>query len=355
MKRLLGATLLLLSIASAAFGKQSWDTLIYTHDRHEQKYKVGNCDVCHVSILKSKKARDDNYADDQSCNKTGCHDIKNQDSCFTCHTNSSAKSPLKSRREIKFSHKKHAGMPPVVTREAEPETGSPAENETIRKGEAENAQAKMMAIYEKFCRGDTAGARAAFEASPLLKRKYSYPEAFQLVGESAPGAKKGKGRAGSLSLGIECRVCHSYIDSTFYYDRNDMPPMALCLLCHQKERANTNCIHCHSNPAIILSHSPGGRGDHGPLYGQSPRSCETCHDNNFCGKCHSGQIAEHVHPSNYLYLHSYDVFNGSMQCETCHDTRQSCDGCHQRSWGRIVDHRKVILSTTSCKSCHRSK
>jgi nitrate/TMAO reductase-like tetraheme cytochrome c subunit len=62
-----------------------------------------------------------------------------------------------------------------------------------------------------------------------------------------------------------------------------------------------------------------------------------------------------VHPRNYLHLHQFDVFSGQTECATCHDLRQSCDGCHARSWGRIVDHRNMINGTQSCKSCHRGK
>ncbi len=84
-----------------------YDTIIYTHHAHEMEYEVGSCDVCHENIKKSKKARDDNYADDQSCHTSGCHDIKNQDSCFVCHTNADAPTPLKPKREVKSNHKIH--------------------------------------------------------------------------------------------------------------------------------------------------------------------------------------------------------------------------------------------------------
>lgn len=357
------AVMLMLSLVPAASGKTVWDTLVYTHGMHETKYKVGNCDVCHVNILKSKKARDDNYADDQSCAKSGCHDIKTQDSCYVCHTNSSAKSPKKPRREIKFSHKQHAALPPFPYAGTVPERGSAKTTsaKTGRKAAIAEADSKLMNIYELFSKGDTLGARELFSANRSLLKKYSSRDSYKSVQEmiswksATKPATGNSGQPQKQSLGIDCRICHSYIDSTFYYTRKEMPLMAVCLDCHENERASINCSYCHTDPSIILSHSAGSRGDHGPLSAQSPRSCETCHDNNYCGKCHSGQIAEHVHPANYLYLHSYDAFSGSMQCETCHDTRQSCDGCHQRSWGRIVDHRNMISGTTSCKSCHRSK
>ncbi|MFC1585395.1 cytochrome c3 family protein [Fibrobacterota bacterium] len=84
------------------------DTLIYTHLTHEKKYNVGKCETCHENILNSRRARDDNFADDMSCNVAGCHDIKDQATCHVCHTNAKGMSPVKPQREVVHSHKVHA-------------------------------------------------------------------------------------------------------------------------------------------------------------------------------------------------------------------------------------------------------
>jgi hypothetical protein len=106
MKRLT-ISFLVIFMAVGINAKSAPDTLIFTHEAHMNKYKIGKCEACHVNILKSTKARDDNYADQQLCNKTGCHDIKNQDSCYVCHTSPNGKTPIKPKREIKFNHKVH--------------------------------------------------------------------------------------------------------------------------------------------------------------------------------------------------------------------------------------------------------
>jgi hypothetical protein len=66
-------------------------------------------------------------------------------------------------------------------------------------------------------------------------------------------------------------------------------------------------------------------------------------------------ISEDVHPPNYIYIHQFDIFNSQDQCSTCHDMKKSCDECHNRMWSRIVDHRRMLNKSTSCKSCHQGK
>jgi len=264
MSRYLLPFIIILS-ALPAMAKSGYDTLIYTHSRHELIYNVGKCDACHTNIMKSTKARDDNYTDQQLCNKTGCHDIKNQDSCFVCHTNPNGKTPLKPKREIKFNHKVH------------------------------------------------------------------------------------------INDSIDCKTCHGYIDKTYYFDRKDMPIMSACVDCHEKDGARNDCEYCHTDPAIIMSHGMDDREGHGDLYKQAPQSCETCHINNFCDKCHQGTITEDVHPHNYLYIHQFDALGPANKCFVCHDAHQSCDACHQRSWGKVLNHQNLINGTQSCTTCHKGK
>ncbi len=266
------------TIAASLEAKTAFDTLIYTHHAHETRYKAGNCDVCHVSIVKSDKARDDNYASQKACAAIGCHDIKNHDSCFVCHTNANAATPPKPKREILFSHKIHMKL-------------------NGNKGQA----------------------------------------------------------AGQAFSGTDCKLCHACIDSMSYFTRKGMPPMDQCISCHKNRNVDVDCSFCHTDRTIVRSHRMEGAVGHGDLYYKAPRSCERCHENNHCDKCHKGQTAVDVHPRNYLYLHQFDVFSGRIECEACHDLHQSCDGCHVKSWGRIVDHRSAINGTQSCKSCHRGK
>lgn len=248
--------------------KVVYDTLIYTHETHRTKYDVGDCDVCHTNIAKSKRARDDNYADDQSCATEGCHDIKNQDSCFVCHTNADAPSPIKPKREIIHSHKAHAEQ------------------------------------------------------------------------------------------GIECKDCHDYIDKKYYYTRKEMVKMEVCIDCHKQEKVSTDCEQCHTSLPIVISHDGETQAGHGYLYEFSSESCNRCHSNSHCSTCHQGLVSQDVHPGNYRYTHKFDVFSSRTNCLSCHTSRNSCDGCHEKSWksfefeGNIITHKQIIKENTSCKSCH---
>ncbi len=245
--------------------KTVYDTLIYTHDTHEKEYKVGNCEVCHENIKTSKRARDDNYADDQSCHTSGCHDIKDQDSCFVCHTNAEAETPPKPKHEIKNNHKIHS------------------------------------------------------------------------------------------KNNIECKVCHTTFNEHTYFTRKEIPKMTICIDCHKKERINNDCEYCHTDITITMSHERESKDWHGQLFNQFPSSCDLCHTNSYCSKCHQGLVSQDVHPSNYLHTHKFDVFSSRSNCLTCHSSSYSCDECHKKSWGKTIDHKNILNTNTSCKSCHRSK
>jgi len=336
------------AFAAAVNGKTAFDTLIYTHYAHETRYNVGNCDACHVSIVKSNKSRDDNYASQQqACDRIGCHDIKNHDSCFVCHTNANAKSPVKPKREIRFNHKIHLKFI-IDKRSAQQPTGS--KSELLPPA---TAQDKAQAIYDLIEKEDPAKARETFLADRSMLKKNLDPEAFKALSSAVQSL--GSNPRPKAFLGSDCKVCHGYIDKMSYFTRQDMPPMGQCIECHKKEKIQENCDFCHTDRTITRSHGMEGEGGHGDLYYKAPRSCETCHESNHCDKCHKGQTSAEVHPYNYLHLHQFDVFSGQTKCEVCHDIHQSCDGCHMKSWGKIVDHRNAINGTQSCKSCHRGK
>lgn len=242
-------TLLIVSFTAAIFAKPPvYDTLIYTHYLHETKYNVGTCDKCHENIKTSKRARDDNYADDQSCHTSGCHDIKNQDSCFVCHTNAEAMTPPKPKREIKNNHKLH---------------------------EKNKIDCKVCHTY-------------------IDKHSYFTRKEMPKMVVCIDCHTKEK-------LNNDCEYCHTDITITMSHEgeskgwHGDLYNHSeqSCTWCH----ANSHCNNCHQGVASWEAHPINYRYTHKFDVFSSENNCVSCHTNSYsCDECHKkswGKRSDH--------------------------------------------------------------
>lgn len=111
-------------------------------------------------------------------------------------------------------------------------------------------------------------------------------------------------------------------------------------------------------------HDRGWIDDHGADAKMDSKSCETCHDREYCNACHfSDNPLETYHNSNFVYTHTIDRFIDSAECASCHDATSFCDSCHRAAGGRPADHLVSGWSTTghpeparedleNCATCH---
>ncbi|MCP4230536.1 MAG: hypothetical protein GY771_10380 [bacterium] len=111
-------------------------------------------------------------------------------------------------------------------------------------------------------------------------------------------------------------------------------------------------------------HDRGWIDDHGADAKMDSKSCETCHDREYCNACHfSDNPLETYHDSNYVYTHTVDRFIDKTECASCHDAESFCNSCHAAAAGRPADHLVSGWTTTGhpeparedlerCAVCH---
>jgi hypothetical protein len=109
---------------------------------------------------------------------------------------------------------------------------------------------------------------------------------------------------------------------------------------------------------------------HGSLAAVSRAECTQCHTGQQCAACHSGTNSRAFHEQDYSERHAADVFSGSRQCQSCHNTETFCRSCHtstgvaadsrmnaafhngQPTW--VLTHGQAArLGMEACAACHR--
>jgi hypothetical protein len=134
-------------------------------------------------------------------------------------------------------------------------------------------------------------------------------------------------------------------------------------MCHGPEE---NLVPTNHSPDFLNAHADLARNG-SPIDGD--KTCQTCHDTNYCQDCHEGDNLERqTHPLNYNVTHALDAQINQMLCQSCHTDRQECVDCHNAN--QVLPHSHVPgfvnpvdgglhameaeSDLESCISCHAS-
>ncbi|MBN1760357.1 MAG: cytochrome c3 family protein [Chitinispirillaceae bacterium] len=131
----------------------------------------------------------------------------------------------------------------------------------------------------------------------------------------------------------ECNTCHTDIYKPLKKIQK-VPPMKLCMDCHDNRKANSSCTVCHEHPGKLKPRSHTARwvyrNGHGTDARYNRRECLECHTDRECNQCHRGQSSFSVHRPGYEFSHGMDARTRTSNCAYCHDTENSCVQCHTR-------------------------
>jgi hypothetical protein len=131
-----------------------------------------------------------------------------------------------------------------------------------------------------------------------------------------------------------CYTCHRDVYGELKKIKK-VPPMSLCVECHNNHQANSDCKVCHENVNELkpVSHTPRWlcRNGHGVKARFAQDKCSECHTDRECDACHRGQSSFAVHRPGYRYAHGMDARQRVANCTYCHDSERSCAQCHMRS------------------------
>ncbi len=157
----------------------------------------------------------------------------------------------------------------------------------------------------------------------------------------------------------DCGACHQEADLDI------VPPMERCEDCHEKRFLVDTKI-----PARVTHDSFWYR-DHGPAAKDQERSCDSCHQDNFCFDCHKAGFADeqgklNVHRTDFRVTHPILARADNRSCTVCHEVR-FCSDCHDdfapedlafeshRRGFRDISAGLVLhdgLNTLTCQTCH---
>ena len=176
---------------------------------------------------------------------------------------------------------------------------------------------------------------------------------------------------------LECSACHGNIELTEVSGAGMLPGMVQCLDCHDQHAVTSvDCALCHGpneelvpdnhSPDFIHAHSDIARTG-APM--KLDKTCQTCHDTNYCQDCHEGDNLERqTHPLNYAYTHALDAQADERLCVSCHTDRQECVDCHNANQVLPQSHVPGFVNAVdggshafeaqndieSCISCHNA-
>lgn len=154
---------------------------------------------------------------------------------------------------------------------------------------------------------------------------------------------------------VGCLDCHGGVERSEVLKERYIPPMEVCMRCHEGDMGATGCAVCHVQVEGLrpTSHDADWSGGHGWFVRAGDETCAMCHQESSCGECHapgalvgskespkdlhglfafrlgdgSSMILEEVHDLGFRYTHPQDVKAKERDCSTCHET-SFCVTCH---------------------------
>lgn len=132
-------------------------------------------------------------------------------------------------------------------------------------------------------------------------------------------------RAHITVLKMECVACHSYLVHNVSPEGKHTPPMSGCLTCHDGDTAKNACSACHTEKAAPESHAAA---DWLIAHGQESDdpACVECHAwrADWCVDCHQSRPRSHT--AEWRAEHG-DAVAAHRSCEACHE-EGFCARCH---------------------------
>ena len=238
---------------------------------------------------------------------------------------------------LRFDHRQHAKAPCLLCHAGVKKSVSPLDRNLPR---------------EQVCRGchkeitraakarPSKGGAGCLTCHPGMKGK-GIP-----VRTVHPPANLRFGHRVHLDKGVTCGACHT----TPTVKKRALPGMKKCVGCHQKRGVSGRCVVCHitrkdgrlktnfragilrpTRAPAGMEHGPGFTKDHASAARQGRRTCDSCHTQASCLKCHAGSLRPmSIHSGDYVRRHAMDARRDQPRCSSCHRSQGFCVGCHQR-------------------------
>jgi len=197
-----------------------------------------------------------------------------------------------------------------------------------------------------------------------------------------------------LARETTCETCHANALTSTTSEDNLLPKMALCLECHNGQKASDACELCHVNASNLRptvrppvhpefdhkAHMQRGAacadcharvetaGMAGPEHLPPMEACWRCHDGtraaSTCDLCHAGvkDLKPPSHRAAFGHTHQFLARGSTERCEMCHARSQTCSECHEGENVSPATHDRNFLFThpvdvqqhaIECTSCHR--
>jgi len=176
---------------------------------------------------------------------------------------------------------------------------------------------------------------------------------------------------------LACDNCHAGIADAEFSGEGELPGMVQCLDCHDQHAVTSvECTTCHGPKEDLVpdNHSPDFIHAHSDLARTSmptdgDKTCQTCHDTNYCQDCHEGDNLDNVtHPLNFDLTHALDAQANERLCVSCHSDREFCVDCHNDNFVLPRTHVPGFVNSVdgglhafeaendieTCMSCHNS-
>jgi hypothetical protein len=146
----------------------------------------------------------------------------------------------------------------------------------------------------------------------------------------------------------DCKGCHQALPDKGDTSRKT-PSMASCTACHnhQTDFVEARCTPCHTDlkgyqPVTAFAHQGDWMRIHGRLARPVAESCAQCHDQTYCGECHTPQTTParpsviwpeevtraFIHRGDYVSRHMIEASANPASCRKCHGS-PFCQSCHE--------------------------
>ena len=128
-------------------------------------------------------------------------------------------------------------------------------------------------------------------------------------------------------LQMRCIQCHSFLVHEKSPTGKHSPPMAACLRCHNGDKAKNGCSVCHTRKSAPETHRAANWTIVHPQQAVVPGApCEGCHKwtPNWCVDCHGRRPQSHT--PDWRAVHGAQV-RKHRSCEGCHK-QDFCVKCH---------------------------